>query len=260
VGYLLVIILALAAVAGVTFFFKRREKAADQLKQEFITVVTHKFRTPLTGIKWAVGSLHDNVSFQNKEDLLKEIERATQRIVEIIDLLTEFATYDAKGQNAYEFVPARQLVEAALDKQAEAIRTKQITFNIQVSDDVPALFVDKSRIQFALDVLVENAVKYTPAGGIISISAVRDKQFVVLSLTDTGIGLTKEELSYVGESFWRGAEAKTADPNGMGLGVSTARSIVRRHGGELWAESPGRGQGATFHLRLKIEGYNFKFK
>lgn len=257
---LIVVLLAGASVIGFWFYFKQRDKKAGRLKSEFVTVVTHKFRTPITRIKWIIGMLHDNTTFQNKEDLLKEMDGAVQQVTEIIDLLTDFTSLAAKPASEYEPVSLRDLTTAAINRHGQQAKEKQIIFDLKIGNDVPSLLIEKNKIQFVIDVLVENAIKYTPAQGQVVVGALRQGESVILSVSDNGIGINPADLDLVFQGFWRGNEAKKIDTEGMGLSLHTAKAIVENQGGRMWAESKGPGTGATFYVQLEIKGYDFKFK
>jgi len=256
----LIPLLSGVVIVALLWIFRRREQESERLKQEFVTVVTHKFRTPMTGIKWAMEMLHNNVTFQQKEDYLKEMDRAAERLREIIDLLTGFASVNNDSRRAYSFVSPRQLTEESLAKHGPLIRDKQLALETEIESDVPSLLTDKNKLQFVLDVLLDNAIKYTPAGGQIKVGLRREGNFVVLTVGDTGMGFSPSDRRRIFQRFWRGENAKLADPEGMGLGLFTARAIVRRLGGEMRAESPGLSQGAHFSAQIPITGYGFKFK
>jgi two-component system sensor histidine kinase VicK len=255
-----VIVIAVIAVIVTWFYFKQKDKKADRLKSEFVSVVTHKFRTPITRIKWIIDTLNDNTTFQNKEDLLKDMGQAVQQVTEIIDLLTDFTSLAAKPASEYEPVSLRQLITTSIDRHGQQTREKQITFDLKVSNDVPSLLIEKNKIQFVIDVLIENAIKYTPAKGHIAVSLNRDGQKVIIGVNDNGIGISPVDLDLVFQRFWRSAEATKTNIGGMGLSLHTARAIVKNQGGRMWVESKGPGLGSTFYVQLEIKGYNFKFK
>jgi signal transduction histidine kinase len=171
----------------IIYLFWRRESESEFLKQEFITVVTHKFRTPIAGMKWAIQSLSNDINFQQNRDLLASLEKATQRITEIVDSLIGFATFEQKY--AYEFLSLRTLADESLQKHAELIRNKKITFDIQTAKDQPWVLIDRTKIQFVIDILLENAIKYSPAGGLVTLQFNRVKNQIIFSISDKGIGV-----------------------------------------------------------------------
>jgi signal transduction histidine kinase len=248
-------IISIIIVVSIIVMFWYREHKNELMKQEFITVITHKFRTPITGIKWAIQMLKNDVTYEVKDDLLKEMERASQRIMEIVDLVTGFAKFDSRLQYAFSYVSIRSLVDASLSKYSQWIRDKKMGFNIESSEFLPPLYLDKSKIQFVLDILMENAIKYSAVGGLISmrISENKSKHTLLFSIQDSGIGMSPEELRMVFRRFWRSEKARTVDTEGMGLGLHTAKNIMDHHDARIWAESKGTGQGTTFYLQFKVK-------
>lgn len=257
---LIVILLAVISTGVFWLYFKQQSKKDERLKSEFVTVVTHKFRTPITRIKWIIDMLHDNTTFQKKEDLLKDMETAVQQITEIIDLLTDFTSIAAKPAGEYEPIALRELITDSINKHGQQTREKQITFDLKVNNDVPSLLIEKNKIQFVIDAMIENAIKYTPTQGQIIVGLERHGKTILLSVKDNGIGINPKDLDLIFRGFWRGAEATTIDTTGMGLSLHTAQAIVENQGGRMWAESSGPGLGATFYVQLEIKGYDFKFK
>lgn len=256
--YFVTVLIAIVIIIATWFYFKHLALKNEKLKGEFVTVVTHKFRTPITRIKWIVGMLHDNVTFQQKEGLLKDMELSIEQVTSIIDLLTDFASVAEKPATEYSPVSLRQLVTDSIERHGEQTREKKMAFSLRMGDDVPSLLIDKNKIQFVIDVLIENALKYTGAGGQIVVSLTRQQNQVLLSVADTGIGIAPRDLEAVWSGFWRSDKAKTIDTEGMGMSLHTARAIIENQGGRTWATSPGLDKGATFFVELPIRGFNFK--
>jgi signal transduction histidine kinase len=100
--------------------------------------------------------------------------------------------------------------------------------------------------------MVDNAIGYTPLGGIVKISLRRTGRNTVCSITDTGIGMSKEDLPLIFSKFYRGKEARSTDTEGLGIGLYIAREIVNRHKGKMWAESDGANKGSTFSFSLPV--------
>lgn len=225
----------------------------NRLKYEFVSVVTHKFRTPLTGIKWAIATLRKDITLEQKEDLFKEIERETQRLVEIVDLVVNFVKFDEKLEYAYEAVSLREMVDGALQRYAKQIREKNIHFRVEPAQSLPLIIIDKRKIQFVIDMLFDNAIRYTPPRGKISVLFVQKNRSIILSISDTGIGIEPSDLKRIFTRFFRGADAKKIDTEGMGLGLNTAKIVIEKHGGKIWVESKGKNQGSTFFVELKTK-------
>jgi signal transduction histidine kinase len=247
--------LALAAdiVAIITFcmyWFKQRQNR--RVQEEFVTIVTHKFRTPLTGIKWAIDSLRQDLTQQQREDVLKQIEAANTRLLEIIDLIVGFVRFDSRLEYAYAAASLREMIDDALTKHGEEIRRKGITFTIDANQSLPLVVIDKTKIQFVLDVIIDNSVKYTSENGTVAVMVKLEKKSVLISIRDNGVGMTFLERQHLFKRFYRSDDARRHYTEGMGLGLYTAWAIVKKHGGRLWVESPGQNKGSTFFIRLPL--------
>ena len=248
------VILATMLVAlFIMIIFWQRQSQNDRLQREFFAIVTHKFRTPLTAIRWAVEAMHKDISMQQKEDVLKQVQKSTERLMEVVDMLVGFVKFDKGLEYAYEMTSMRELIENTIEKYGEQIRLKSINFEIAPAQSIPPLFIDKSKIQFVVDMLIDNAIKYTPASGKIGISFVPNKKGVLLEVQDTGIGIKPSDKGRIFKPFYRTDEAKTMDTEGIGLGLSTVKRIVEHHGGKIWVESPGKDKGSTFYVELKAK-------
>ena len=239
-------------MAGVIVWNKLRE--SDFLKYEFITTATHKFRTPLTHIKWAT----DNLSQKNlDEDSRLQIEYIRSADTRLVELTNTLVNASENGENAYLYSYEQKniaiLFETALDLLKNHIAQK----HLQVTKEFePGLMVvcDESRLNFVIQTILENAINYTPENGSITVSIKKDGggKHVVCSVHDTGIGMTREELSFIFTKFYRGTPARTTDTEGMGIGLFIAKQIIARQNGKIWAESGGTGKGSTFYFSLPI--------
>ncbi len=231
--------------------FWLREAENDRLRYEFFTIVTHKFNTPLTGIRWAIQMLHKELTFQEKEDLLNQMSKANERLMEIVGLLVGFVKFDTRLEYAYEAASVREMIDETLKKYAEQIRHKNISFEINSSQSVPSIIIDRRKIQFAIDMLFDNAIKYTPEGGKITVAIIQEKKYITLSVKDTGIGITPADMRNLFKRFYRSHDAKKVDTEGMGLGLYTIRKIIEHHHGKIWVTSEGKGKGSTFYIQLR---------
>ena len=243
-----------AGVISLIFFFLWQvDLEEEKSKQEFITIITHKFRTPLTSIKWAIETLRNDITIQQKEDILVQMENSDQRIMEIVDLVVGFSQFNKNLAYAYEATSLREIIDESLHKFAVQIREKKITFHISSAESMPMVVTDKRKIQFVVDMLIDNAIKYSLESGAITINFTRDKKFLILSVSDNGIGVSRRDRSYIFKSFYRSHDARLAYTEGMGLGLYTAKAIVKKHHGKIWFNSKGVGKGSTFYLALRIK-------
>ena len=241
----------LAFFVALIFYLQRVEE--NRIRSEFITIVTHKFRTPLTGIKWAIETLQKDITFQQKEDLLKKIEIADSKLIEIVNILVGFSKSDEKmSEYAYEAVAIREIIDSVLIKHSELIRQKKILFSISNESDLPLIIIDKVKITFVVNTLIDNAIRYTPVGGTVGISIYRNKDVIVLKITDSGVGLKKSDRRHLFKSFFRGKDAKEMDTEGMGVSLYVSSTIVDRHNGKISAYSKGVNKGSIFTLEIPM--------
>jgi len=197
--------------------------------------------------------LQKDITLLEKKDLLAEMQKANQRLMEIVDLLVGFAKFDKRLEYAFEPVSLAEIVGTSLNKYSAAIKTKEIKFSLGSDKSLPLVIIDKTKIQFVVDMLIDNAIKYTPKGGLISsVYEMTDKN-ITLKITDTGIGFGFLDGQRIFKHFFRAKSAQLMDTEGLGLGLYTAKKIVNNHRGKLWAESPGVNQGSTFSIQLPIK-------
>ncbi len=244
--------LSFLLVILIIFLFILREIENIKIKNEFITIVTHKFRTPLTGIRWSIDMLQKDITLTEKKDLLLEMQKTNDRLMEIVNLLVGFAKFDKRLHYAFEAVSLRELVGISLEKYSSLLCRKKIEFLIDSDKELPLIIIDKAKIQFVIDMLIDNAIKYSLNGGSINISFEINKKYIVLKVKDTGIGISYLDSKKLFKHFFRSKSAKIMDTEGLGLGLYTAKKIVVQHKGHLWAESKGSNKGSTFFMELPI--------
>lgn len=226
-------------------------KEVDQMKSAIIGLVSHELRTPLTSIRMLSELLihHEFDSAEGKE-VLGDIVREAKRLGELIDNILEVARIEG-GQ-----VPLHLEPVAVGPIVAEAVsllraQTKIHTFRVEVPEDHPPVRADPRRLRQILDNLLANAIKYSPAGGCVSVQAVTSGAKAHLTVSDQGVGIAPEELAQLFEPFRRIPSEEFQGVPGTGLGLHIARSLVERQGGRIRAEStPGQGSSFTFTLPL----------
>lgn len=239
-------------IVGIGVLIWQQLRESEILKSEFITTVTHKFRTPLTHIKWATENLKNPASEADQTEQLGYIEDANSKLVELTDLL---ANASEPNDDIYKYRLERADLSAFAE---EAIRSlinhanaKKIRIAREISPGVQAMF-DASRLKFVLQTFIENAINYTAEGGVITVKVSAGTNEAVCSVTDNGIGIPKQELSLIATKLYRGERARNTDTEGMGIGLYISRGIMARHYGKLIVESEGEGKGSTFSLTLPL--------
>lgn len=229
----------------------KKMRQGDILKSEFIHIVMHKFRTPLTHIKWASETLRKSNLPEGDYSQIKMVESANDKLVELTNLLVSMTD----SENAYNYRMEKanftSVATSIIDSVLEQDLIKNVKYTKQIEPDMLAI-VDVSRIKFVIQVLLENAIHYTPPTGTIHVSSYMKDDKIWFSVQDSGIGMTNEELSLLFSKFYRGDNAKLADTEGMGIGLFVSKKIILRHHGKIWAESLGPGKGSTFYFTLPV--------
>lgn len=232
----------------------KKIQEVDYLKFQFVDVVTHKFRTPLTHIKWSAEVLRTEVDPKERAVAIATIEDADVRLFEMTNSLIGLSHSD---ESQYKYVFTQENVVDILNETLSAIesqiRSKKIRIILHVSDKLPNIFIDRKRVQFVMQMIVENAVIYSQPSSNIDITIEQRKTFVYVSVHDTGIGISREDMDHLFSRFFRASNAAEAHTEGLGIGLFVSRDIMRRHNGDLWAESAGKGRGSTFHIKIPLE-------
>lgn len=238
---------------------KRRQEveALDRLKSEFLANLSHEFRTPLTPILTAGSTLRDKAERLTEEEIRESgaiIVESAQRLKQLLEDLLQLATLDIGklSLNPTE-TDLNQLVRDTLMDLQSRFEEKGHTFSI-CSQPLPPVSVDRQRIRQVLRNLAENAIKYTPPGGRIEVHTYHNPHAdeVCVTVKDNGIGLTPEAQAIVFDRFRQVDGSFTRETGGVGLGLDLARGLVKLHGGRIWVESPGPGQGSTFGFALPL--------
>jgi two-component system sensor histidine kinase GlrK len=225
----------------------------DRMKSDFFSSMSHELRTPLSTIKMGVGLLSEGLEgpvTEKQKKLLTILEEETNRLIGLVNSLLDLAKMEA-GMMTYslehrQLVP---LVDQAIKEIAPLVEAKKISLEKHIARELPVLKIDAERVLQALRNLIGNAVKFTPQGGQVSVSARSVDQGVEVSVSDTGPGIPKENLSTIFDKFQQGPSKGPSYMKGTGLGLAIAKQIIAYHGGKIWAESEP-GCGSTFFFVL----------
>lgn len=246
--------MALAAVTSMLIAAVFAEaKAASEAKDRFLASLSHELRTPLTPVLAVVSALAED---QRVPPDLRGPLNVVRRNVElearlIDDLLDLTRIVRGKLELHPEVVDARQVVEHTLETccgQAVAEGGLRVVTDLAAEDH--RIWADPSRLTQVLWNLLSNAVKFTPAGETVTVRSRSEGERLVLQISDTGVGIDAEKLPRIFGAFEQGRVRSPRGVAGLGLGLAISKAIVELHGGDLTAESPGQGQGATFTVSL----------
>jgi two-component system, sensor histidine kinase and response regulator len=224
----------------------------NELKSRFLSIVSHDLRTPLTSIKGyaQVLTLQDDLPADQKSGYLKVIAKEADHLGGLINDLMDFVSIEAgKLRVEKKNVPLKEVLDdlaARMRPQAEA---KGIKLSVGATEGLPALLLDKRRIEQVLTNLVGNAFKHTPEGGSVSVAAEPGPQGVMVSVQDSGEGIPPADLPRIFEQFFQ-VEAHQSKKDGIGLGLTICQEIVKAHGGCIEVSSNGPGTGCRFWFTL----------
>ena len=236
---------------------RTREEEILKTKSEFLTVAAHQMRTPLSGIKWSLETLlsegNENLTDTQRELLQKNLE-ATDKILRLANDLLDVANIES-GRFGYEFVQSDliDLIQKSISEYLYLADQHKIKIYFEPpSDGLPPFKFDPMRIKIVIQNLLENALRYNIEGGQIIIKVEKKPPYVEVSVSDTGIGIPKEELPKLFTKFFRASNVLKYETEGTGLGLYITRNIVEAHGGKIWAESI-ENRGTTMHFTLPMD-------
>jgi two-component system phosphate regulon sensor histidine kinase PhoR len=227
----------------------------ERVRQDFVANVSHEFKTPLTAIQGfaetlLAGALHDP---ENNRRFLEIIRNHAIRLARLTNDLLKLARIEA-GKMELEFssVSLLELIEGCTETTLFKASRKEITLEITVPPQLPAIRGDAALLRDVLQNLLDNAIQYTPARGHVSVVATAGPREAVVTVADTGIGIPLADSERIFERFYRVDAARSREAGGTGLGLSIAKHIVEAHGGKLWVESTV-GQGSKFSFSLPLD-------
>ena len=225
----------------------------EAMRRRLIGDVSHELRTPLTAIKGSMEGLMDGV-LPATQETYQQIHAEADRLNRLVNDLQELSRVEA---HAYELdlrpVDVSSLVRTVIKRLAPQAESKRISLDLDLAPGLPRVLADEDRAVQIITNLTGNALQYTPENGKITISAKRINQEVQISVRDTGIGIPPEHLSHIFDRFYRVDKSRSRrGGGGSGIGLTIARALVEAHGGHIWAESAGEGQGSTFNFTLSV--------
>jgi len=224
----------------------------ETVRRDFIANLSHELRTPIASIKALGETLHDGAVEQPSvaRDFLEKINLEVDRLAQMVQEMGELSRIES-GEAPLQKTPVN--VAEVVDRAAGRLKAQAdragLRLETQVATDLPRVPADEARIEQVLVNLIHNAIKFTPSGGRITVSAKADGGNLVVAVSDTGVGISEDDLPRVFERFYKADRARAG--GGTGLGLAIARHVVEAHGGRIWVESV-EGRGATFSFTLPL--------
>lgn len=229
-----------------------RAEAANRAKDDFLATASHELRTPLNAILgWARLLRSGKLEPAKATQALKTIERNAGTQVRMVeDILDGARIITGKLRLDMSAVDLVEVASAAIEAIRPAAEAKRIQLTAELDPHAAYFVGDAERLQQVVSNLCNNAVKFTPAGGSVSVRLARADQGIELSVTDSGVGMAPDLLPRVFDRFVQAERATTRRHGGLGLGLALVRHLVEAHGGSVRAQSEGAGRGSTFSVYL----------
>src|SRR6266536_1646306 len=225
----------------------------ERLRRDLVANVSHELKTPISALRAHLENLLDGVEEPNPAVLTVMLQQA-ERLSRLVEQLLDLSRLES-GDVPLELEPVElgPLVQRVVGELEVARPDVGLNVRTDVPSDLPPITADLERIHQVLFNLLDNAFRFTPTGGMVSVGAVRENGGCEVRVEDTGPGIPPEHLGLVFERFYRIDPSRSRGDGGTGIGLAIARSVVEAHGGRIWAES-GDGRGATFRFVLPMAG------
>lgn len=234
-----------------------REKEIEHLKTEFVSLVAHQLRAPLSDIKWALDVLKEEdmgkLSEQQKS-VVQKTALSNERMIRLVnDLLNVTKIEEGKYLFHRELSQMTDILLVMVESHQSAAARKNVELVLELPQKPPPLLLlDKEKMELAVQNLVDNALKYSPKGTRVTVSLLYDTKEVEVHVKDQGMGIPESEQKRVFEKFFRASNARAKEPEGTGLGLYLAKNIVEAHGGTMSFISK-ENEGTTFSFKLPIK-------
>jgi len=231
----------------------------DNAKTEFLSIASHQLRTPLTSVKGFVsliiegtyGEINDAV-----RDALTKVYASSERLIQLVeDLLNVSRIESGRMQFAFEKGDIGTMLKDLYENFMLVANNKSLYLDLKLPENpLPEIMMDPSKIREVFSNLTDNALKYTEKGGVtLKAESVEDGKTIRVTVSDTGVGVPKEEIQHLFKKFSRGKDTSRLHATGTGLGLYVGKNIVDAHNGKVWVESDGEGKGSRFIIELPIE-------
>lgn len=232
---------------------RARDEEMSRVKSDFISTAAHQLRTPLTGIRWALEAMEKEPLEEGKKAVVADALEKNKQLIQIVRTLLDVSAIES-GRYNYKFAPVSlpNLIVETINQMQELATRQQVSVKFEPPKYSPDVRADKERLRWVLINLIENAIRYTPPKGSVTISLEPTRDRVFVYVTDTGIGIPDNEQHNIFERFYRGKEAAKMQNGGNGLGLYIARNVVRDHGGDLDFKS-SVGAGTTFFFSIPVD-------
>lgn len=228
---------------------------ASRMKSEFINIVSHQLRAPITNVKWIVEFLTSDdieMSEEKKEEYFSHLRENNDRMVELVDeLLIVSRIEEGSLPVRRKEASLRELVEAQIDRSRVFAEASNLKINFHKNGDIPNIFFDPTLIKLVVENLIDNAIRYTKKGGEINIWLEERGRNLFFKIKDEGVGIPQKDQQFIFQKFFRSENALREQTKGSGLGLYICKMVIEKSKGKIWFESE-EGKGTTFYFTLPI--------
>jgi len=237
------------------FYNLTREKMIDKLKSEFISVAAHQLRTPLSAIKWSIEMILDGDAGplnDEQRDMLDKGHKSNERIIGLVNDMLNVSRIE-EGRFGYSFEKSNfhEVFDDVSSNLQGKIQMADLKFDVSIPDEVPDVYMDKSKMTMVLQNLLENAVKYTQAHGKLSLALTVEGKFLKIKVKDNGVGIPKDDQVKLFSKFFRASNVIKLQTEGSGLGLFIVKNVIEKHGGNISCVSE-EGIGTEFIVTMPI--------
>lgn len=238
-----------------------KDNKIKHLQEEFLFIAAHEIKSPVTTIQWNLDILKDTINKpqnpKNNQKIINEIESANQNLLTLVNNLLNITNLEFQKLNL-NLKPhsPHQLIQEAIKKNQHHQNNYQVNLINLTTDKTQHIIVDKHKFLDVLYNLIGNAIKYNKPNGEVIVSAESENNNLHIFIKDSGMGISKDEISKIFQKFYRSQNARDKKVKGTGLGLYISEKIIEKMNGKIWAESDGINQGTTIHLLLPLAATN----
>jgi len=238
-----------------------KAKEIDKAKTEFVSLASHQLRTPLTAISWYIEMLMNGKAGKLKKDQRKYLQEVYSGSIRMRDLVNALLNVSRLEMGTFMVEPQSIKIEEVANSLIKEMHPTVLEKKIKISKsfkDLPKEFLaDLNLFRIILQNILSNAIKYTPKGGSVSFDAEKKNQDILITVSDNGYGIPKNQQKNIFTKFFRADNARIKDPNGTGLGLYIVKSVLDHSGGKIWFESE-EDKGTKFFVSLPLTGMRKK--
>lgn len=248
--------IVLLVISYVTTRSFERLAEASRMKSEFINIVSHQLRAPITNIKWITEFLTSkdiDMTDEKKDEYFSHLRENNDRMVELVDELLIVSRIEEGS------LPIRKkenslvdIVKTQIERSLVFAEASNIKITSYIEKNLPKAYFDSTLIKLVVENLIDNAIRYTKKGGKISIWVKRQNQYLLFKITDEGVGIPEKDHQFIFQKFFRSENALKEQTKGSGLGLYICKMVVERSSGKIWFQSK-EGEGTSFYFLIPIK-------